>query len=180
MSTHSMFVYLSQYKNKYSCRYRCTVALTVHSQYTWQLKARQRHRLPICRGTCLSNPNYSETTIAQICCLCQKLARVFILWMVGCGETCGCNQVYVLNILRSCAPDVVPQDKYSSEQASQQMKMSHFLILSLIPPSLPSPHLQFSHPQSCSLERGSAQELGQQGRSETSRGDAASMWIMEI
>ena len=23
------------------------------------------------------------------------------------------NQVYVLNILRSCAPDVFPQDKYS-------------------------------------------------------------------
>ena len=33
----------------------------MHSQYTRQQKARQRHRLPICRGTCLSDPNYSET-----------------------------------------------------------------------------------------------------------------------
>ena len=82
------------------------------------------------------------------------------------------NQVYVLNILRSCAPDVFPQRQVlNSEQASQQMKISRVLILSPIPHSLPSLHLQFSHPQSSSLGRGSAQELRQQGRSETSRDD---------
>ena len=91
------------------------------------------------------------------------------------------NQVYVLNILRSCAPDVFPQRQVlNSGQASQQMKISRVLILSPIPHSLPSLHLQFSHPQSSSPGRGSAQELRQQGRSETSRDNAAQQCCQHV
>ena len=113
----------------------------------------------------------SQTTIAQILCLCQKLARVILLWMVGCGETCDCSQPGVRPKHFEITGCVPPRQVLNSEQASQQMKMSRFLILSPIPHSLPSLHLQFSHPQSSSLGRGSAQELRQQGRSETSKDD---------